>query len=74
MGMSSAPEQSAAATALVGLCTHRQLRPAVDNLLVLRRLCRIIQLTDSASALAAAVEALFAIADDEAWQGKVRST
>ncbi|GLC54656.1 hypothetical protein PLESTB_000892100 [Pleodorina starrii] len=71
IGISSPERQSAASRALVGLCTHRKLRPAVDNVLVLRRLCRVIELTDSATALGAAVDALFAVADDSAWQSKV---
>ncbi|PNH07850.1 Eukaryotic translation initiation factor 2 subunit alpha [Tetrabaena socialis] len=70
IGTSSQEQQAAAARALAGLATHKQLRPAVDNLMVLRRLCRIIELTDSPTALAAAAEALFAIADDADWQGK----
>jgi hypothetical protein len=44
----------------------------VDNLLVMRRLCRIIALTDCATALAEAAAVLFAVADDAAWQAKVR--
>ncbi|GLC54665.1 hypothetical protein PLESTB_000893300 [Pleodorina starrii] len=73
LGIGSSPpeHQSAAARALVALVTHPKLRPAVDNVWVLRRLCRIVQLTDSPTALAAAVEALFAIAEDDAtWQGE----
>ncbi|GLC39361.1 hypothetical protein PLESTM_000887600 [Pleodorina starrii] len=73
LGIGSSPpeHQSAAARALVALVTHPKLRPAVDNVWVLRRLCRIVQLTDSPTAAAAAVEALFAIAEDDAtWQGE----
>ncbi|EFJ43284.1 hypothetical protein VOLCADRAFT_106924 [Volvox carteri f. nagariensis] len=74
LGTSSPDRQSAAARALVSLVTHRKLRPAVDNLLVMRRLCRIIELTDSATALAAAGKALFEVADDASWRTKGGST
>ncbi|PNH09645.1 hypothetical protein TSOC_003724 [Tetrabaena socialis] len=70
IGTSTAEEQAAAARALVALATHEQLRPAVDNLMVLRRLCRIIELTSSPTALAAAVGAVYAVADDAAWESE----
>ncbi|GIL62987.1 hypothetical protein Vafri_17143 [Volvox africanus] len=74
MGTSPPEHQLAAAKEIIRLATHRKLRPAVDNLLVMRRLCRIIELTESATALEQAGEALFAIADDAAWQTKGGST
>ncbi|EFJ44119.1 hypothetical protein VOLCADRAFT_95558 [Volvox carteri f. nagariensis] len=74
LGTSSPDRHSAAARALVSLVTHQKLRPAVDNLLVMRRLCRIIELTDSATALAAAGKALFEVADDASWRTKGGST
>ncbi|GIL62992.1 hypothetical protein Vafri_17137 [Volvox africanus] len=74
MGTSPPEHQRAAAKEIIRLATHRKLRPAVDNLLVMRRLCRIIELTESATALEQVGEALFAIADDAAWQTKGGST
>ncbi|GLI62501.1 hypothetical protein VaNZ11_005157, partial [Volvox africanus] len=74
LGTSPPEHQRAAAKEIIRLATHRKLRPAVDNLLVMRRLCRIIELTESATALEQAGEALFAIADDAAWQSKGGST
>ncbi|GIM05688.1 hypothetical protein Vretimale_10125 [Volvox reticuliferus] len=70
LGTSPPEHQRAASKELVRLVTHRKLRPAVDNLLVMRRLCRIIGLTESATALKQAGQALFAVADDTAWQTK----
>ncbi len=67
----SASEQRSAARSLVSLCTHPDLRPAVDHLLVLRRLGRVVECTRAPAALGAALEALVAVADDAGWEDKV---
>ncbi len=67
----SASEQRSAGRCLVSLCTHPDLRPAVDPLLVLRRLGRVVECTRAPAALGAALEALVAVADDAGWEDKV---
>ncbi len=66
----SEDQQLSAARSLVSLCTHPDLRPAVDHLLVLRRLGRVVECTRAPAALGAALEALVAVADDAGWEDK----
>ncbi|KAG2488593.1 hypothetical protein HYH03_012912 [Edaphochlamys debaryana] len=74
LGTSGPDRQAAAASSLVALATHPKLRPAVDHLLLLRRLARVVELTDCPWALRKAASALMAIAEDSGWgQGKVGS-
>ncbi len=76
LGIASKPpdQQLSAARSLVSLCTHPDLRPAVDPLLVLRRLGRVVECTRAPAALGAALEALVAVADDAGWEEKVGRT